>query len=56
LTFEKVEVDANFDNIKGVILDVMGRYGPMSPILTWLPNGFVLNVMLILCFKAFSLG
>jgi hypothetical protein len=52
LTFEKVEVDANFDNIKGVILDVMGRYGPMSPILTWLPNGFVLNVMLILCFKA----
>jgi hypothetical protein len=56
LTFEKVEVDANSDNIKGVILDVMGKYGLASAILTWLPNGFVLNVMLILCFKAFSLG
>jgi hypothetical protein len=55
LTFKKVEVDANFDNIKGVILDVMGTYGSASSILTWLPNGFVLNVMLILCFKAFSL-
>jgi len=56
LTFEKVEVDANFDNIKGVILDVMGKYGLASTILTWLPNGFVLNVMLILCFKAFNVG
>jgi hypothetical protein len=49
-------VDANCNNIKGVILDVMGRYGLASPILTWPPNGFVLSVMLILCFKAFSLG
>jgi hypothetical protein len=26
LTFEKVEVGVTPDNIKGVILDVMGRY------------------------------
>jgi hypothetical protein len=49
-------VDANSDNVNCVDLDVMGKFVLASPILTWLPNGFVLNVMLILCFKAFSLG
>jgi len=27
LTLEKVEVGATLDNIKGVILDAMGKYG-----------------------------
>ncbi len=30
LTFEKVEVGATLDNIKGVILDEMGKYGGLT--------------------------
>jgi hypothetical protein len=30
LTLQKVEVGATLDNIKGVILDVMGRYGGLT--------------------------
>jgi hypothetical protein len=30
LTFEKVEVGATLNNIKGVILDEMGKYGGLT--------------------------
>jgi hypothetical protein len=30
LTLEKVEVGATSNNIKGVIFDVMGRYGDLT--------------------------
>jgi hypothetical protein len=55
LTFKKLEVGATLNNIKTMILDAMGTY-MVFLMMTWPPNGFALDVMVIQCCKVFGLA